>query len=207
MKKSVKLTLGIIITILILIPGIVYLTNQVEKKNVYEVDTPSSFEYVALEDLLAEYSIEEAINDDVFIITKDAKLYNYTNLEGFLKGVRNEEKSNIRVIQEENSGVMQIIDVEYDGVTIKISHRDGASQIITTNEYNSDDNYKITTSTVILNDGSEWNGCYVANSVTGEEIILFGYIDVEAGKIELSGDETSISEDIVGLGEASTIQE
>lgn len=200
MKKSLKITLGIIIAILILIPVIVYWTNRVEKNNIDEINTPSSFEYVALEDLLAEYSIEEAIDDDAFIITKDAKLYNHTNLEGFLKGVRNEEKSNIRVIQEENSGVIQIIDVEYDGVTIKISHKDGASQIITTNEYNSDDNYKITTSTVILNDGSEWNGCYVVNSVTGEEIILFGYIDVEAGRVELSGD-------VVESGETSIIEE
>ncbi len=207
MKKSLKIILGIIIAILILIPVIVYWTNRVEKNNVDEIDTPSSFEYVALEDLLAEYSKEEAIEDDVFIITNDAKLYNHANLEGFLKGIRNEEKSNLRVIQEENSGVIQIIDVEYDGVTIKVSHKDGASQIITTNEYNSDDNYKITTSTVILNDGSEWNGCYVANSVTGEEIILFGYIDVEAGKVELSGDQTSVSGDVVESGETSTIEE
>lgn len=207
MKKGLKITLGIIIAILILIPVIVYLTNQVEKKKADDINTPSSFEYVALEDLLAEYSIEEAIDDNVFIITKDAKLYNHANLEGFLKGIRNEEKSNIRVIQEENSGVMQTIDVEYDGVTIKVSHKDGASQIITTNEYKSDDGYKITTSTVILNDGSEWNGCYVANSVTGEEIILFGYIDLEAGKVELSGDETSISGDVVESGETSIIEE
>lgn len=203
MKKSLKITLGIIIAILILIPVIVYLVNRVEKNNVDEINTPSTFEYVALEDLIAEYSIEEAIDDNVFIIAKDAKLYNHTNLEGFLKGVRNEEKSNIRVIQEENSGLIQIIDIEYDGVTIKVSHKDGASQIITTNEYASDEGYKITTSTVILNDGSEWNGCYVGNNNSAEEIIIFGYVDVEAGKVETSGEAFETSGEAAISGETS----
>ena len=40
MKKSLKITLGIVIAILILIPIIVYWSNQVEKKNVDKIDTP-----------------------------------------------------------------------------------------------------------------------------------------------------------------------
>jgi asparagine N-glycosylation enzyme membrane subunit Stt3 len=188
MKKSLKITFGVIIAILVLIPVIIYICNRVDKKNINKIETPSTFEYVALEDLIAEYSIEEAIDDEVFIITKEAKLYNHANLEGFLKGVRAEKKSNIRVIQEENSGIVQIIDLEYDGAVIKTSYKDGASQIITTNEYNCDDGYQITTSTVILNDGSEWNGCYVSNEATSEEVVLFGYVDVEAGKSEISGE-------------------
>ena len=188
MKKSLKITFGVIIAILVLIPVIIYICNRVDKKNIDKIETPSTFEYVALEDLIAEYSIEEAIDDEVFIITKEAKLYNHANLEGFLKGVRAEKKSNIRVIQEENSGIVQIIDLEYDGAVIKTSYKDGASQIITTNEYNCDDGYQITTSTVILNDGSEWNGCYVSNEATSEEVVLFGYVDVEAGKSEISGE-------------------
>ncbi|MBR3888803.1 MAG: hypothetical protein IKJ32_06855 [Clostridia bacterium] len=197
MKKSLKITLGIIIAILVLIPVIVYICNKVEEKDINEIETPSSFEYVPLEDLLVEYSIEEAIDDKVFIVTKDAKLYNHVNLEGFLKGVRSEEKSNIRVLQEESSGIIQIIDIEYDGVLIKVSYKDGASQIITTNEYNVDDGYEITTSTVILNDGSEWNGCYVANEAINEEIVLFGYVDVDAGKIESSGEIATSGESLL----------
>lgn len=200
MKKSLKITFGVIIAILVLIPVIIYICNRVDKKNINKIETPSTFEYVALEDLIAEYSIEEAIDDEVFIITKEAKLYNHANLEGFLKGVRAEKKSNIRVIQEENSGIVQIIDLEYDGALIKTSYKDGASQIITTNEYNCDDGYQITTSTVILNDGSEWNGCYVSNEATSEEVVLFGYVDVEAGKSEISGE-------VMESGDPLTIKE
>ena len=200
MKKSLKITFGVIIAILVLIPVIIYICNRVDKKNINKIETPSTFEYVALEDLIAEYSIEEAIDDEVFIITKEAKLYNHANLEGFLKGVRAEKKSNIRVIQEENSGIVQIIDLEYDGAVIKTSYKDGASQIITTNEYNCDDGYQITTSTVILNDGSEWNGCYVSNEATSEEVVLFGYVDVEAGKSEISGE-------VMESGDPLTIKE
>lgn len=200
MKKSLKITFGVIIAILVLIPVIIYICNRVDKKNIDKIETPSTFEYVALEDLIAEYSIEEAIDDEVFIITKEAKLYNHANLEGFLKGVRAEKKSNIRVIQEENSGIVQIIDLEYDGAVIKTSYKDGASQIITTNEYNCDDGYQITTSTVILNDGSEWNGCYVSNEATSEEVVLFGYVDVEAGKSEISGE-------VMESGDPLTIKE
>lgn len=200
MKKSLKITFGVIIAILVLIPVIIYICNRVDKKNINKIETPSTFEYVALEDLIAEYSIEEAIDDEVFIITKEAKLYNHANLEGFLKGVRAEKKSNIRVIQEENSGIVEIIDLEYDGALIKTSYKDGASQIITTNEYNCDDGYQITTSTVILNDGSEWNGCYVSNEATSEEVVLFGYVDVEAGKSEISGE-------VMESGDPLTIKE
>ena len=189
MKNTLEFVIAIIVIVLLV--GAMFFVkplNIVDTEVNVSGDEVIKNEYVSFEDISLDYTMAKAIDEGTFAIDKEGIIFNSETLEEFLKMVRNNQEGNIRVVQEEMSGDIQILEIKHDTEKIVVKYRTIGSQV-TQNEYLKEDGYAINSTTKLTNDGMWWNGCYIVKDEK-DEIILFGYSIKPSG--ELSGEGTII---------------
>lgn len=85
--------------------------GDVYKKNVTK-------SYVGINNLLKDYSVNDAINDNCFVVGN--KIYNEKLYDEFMDNVKNKKTSFIRVVQTTVEGDLCIIDILYDKDSDKV---------------------------------------------------------------------------------------
>ncbi len=175
MKKSLKIVL-IVIILIVIGTTTFFMINKDDKGKTVNSDSEVIFEYTSLENLISEYSLDEGVKDGCFVINNKNEIYNKDNIDKFLNAVKNDKNSNIRILQEDTMDNIYVVDLNVNLEKIEVKTKDLENQTIIENQYLKSDGYKLTTMTRILNDGSEWVGCYVINETTEDEIVLYGYI-------------------------------
>ena len=128
MKKSIRIVIGILITMII--AGVVvfiinyYKTNikeptgivKQDKNSENEINSNKETEYkINIEELPQNYSFINAIQDNCFILIHGKKLYNEDKLESFLQNVKDNKSDSIRCISYTVEGDMLITDVNFEG--------------------------------------------------------------------------------------------
>lgn len=210
MKKSIWVVLVIVVVVILAVVGAFALRGNTNTEDANNVSGEQEVkEMVELLELNPSYRLEDGINDKCFVVGFNNEIYNKDVLDTFLDDAMNDSDAMLRVLQEDASGEAIVMDISTTEDLIKVSYRDPATQIISTNEYTKKDGYEIVSTTVLLEDGTNWNGCSISNKENKEEIVLFGYIVIDESKDPLQYEE-KLPEDVEGLdesGEGETLEE
>lgn len=202
MKKSIKIILiAIIIIILVLtvawsmksrtVPNVN--TGDNGDKNITSgehVDLSlETIKYDELTELSKEYTVEEAIADNCFVIGKE--VHNKELLNEFMQKVENREDSKLRIVQTTASGDIVVSDIEFSGDIITYTEdytRDtfiGVSNIIT-NSYSLNDGYVLKSAPKVLEDGTVLKMYSLDNTVnSSNSIVLFAFIEEKISNDDL----------------------
>ena len=158
-----------------------YLQNSSDEELPLEQDEIiNSIQYTSLTELLPEYSIENAIEDNCFVITKDDEVYNDNLLQGFENSISTSVPTNLRVVMQAIDEKLSIIDINYSGDEIKVVQDDTRFEgAIQENIYYVSDGYTFGEETVLLEDGTSVKIYQLVNKNLEEKIELFGYVIVE----------------------------
>ena len=202
MKKSIKIILiAIIIIILVLtvawsmksrtVPNVN--TGDNGDKNITSgehVDLSlETIKYDELTELSKEYTVEEAIADNCFVIGNE--VHNKELLNEFMQKVENREDSKLRIVQTTASGDIVVSDIEFSGDIITYTEdytRDtfiGVSNIIT-NSYSLNDGYVLKSAPKVLEDGTVLKMYSLDNTVnSSNSIVLFAFIEEKISNDDL----------------------
>lgn len=130
-----------------------YIINLIKSTSInleYYYNDEITKDYTQIKELKENYTIEEAISDNCFVINH-ARVYNENLYEDFMTKYENKESSFLRLVQPTTEGDVIIFDIKYDSETDKIllvsdSTRDefaaNNDKIISLQEYEKIDTYK-----------------------------------------------------------------
>lgn len=170
-----------------------------------EAETVKLIEYASLEELLPEYSIENAIEDKCFVITRDNELYNDNVLQGFENSLSASVPTNIRVVMETSDEKLSIMDISCSGDEIKVVQDDTRlAGNIQENMYYVSEGYTFSDQPILLEDGNSVKIYELVNANMEEKIELFGYLIAPNTEIDESGEADNLENDI--LSEAEIIE-
>lgn len=190
MKNSLKLLLGLIGVIIVLLAVYIYCTVLSDKgNNVLNLDVGGNMvlpnfgnkreelntEYMELEQLPVEYSINDAINDRCFVIA--GEIYNEEILNKFMLEINEKQDTQLRIVEMTNAGYISIIDLKTSGDVLIIREDYSRNEIsdILSNEYDLS-KYVLISSLEKLQDGTE-TIIYLLEEISGKERIpLFAYV-------------------------------
>lgn len=170
-----------------------------------EAETVKLIEYASLAELLPEYSIENAIEDKCFVITRDNELYNDNVLQGFENSLSASVPTNIRVVMETADEKLSIMDISCSGDEIKVVQDDTRlAGNIQENMYYVSEGYTFSNQPILLEDGNSVKIYELVNANMEEKIELFGYLIAPNTEIDESGEADNLENDI--LSEAEIIE-
>ena len=178
MNKSIKIVIGILITVIV-ICGIIFAIYYNKVPNNEEIKTTKiqqETEYKAkIEELPQNYSLINAMKDNCVISIHGNKLYNGDELDRFLKNVKNNTPDFIRCISFTIEGDMLIIDVNFEGSSTFWTCLDWTRDEWASKE---DRTYKYGRFTKLVTDETEEEtGIYLENPIEGDlkEICVTSY--------------------------------
>lgn len=192
MKKSIKMI--VVAIILLLIFAIVFVLASRMNKNkisnsgneiVIEDINEVSTNYISIDKLPEDYSIQNAIDDGCYVAGD--RTYNEDVLERFLSNIENKKPANIRIAYTLPNGNISLIDIVYDSNKMKVIEdrtRDTAfdeKPTIEVNEYNMKSDYIFTQLDNKLEDGTIITEYILKDMRRGDDfvsnVLLFGTIN------------------------------
>lgn len=121
MNKSIKISIALIISIIILCGVMLFISAKFIKKTETDADNkPSDIKadkvYVNnIEKLPKEYSLINAVVDNCIVSIHGYKIYNKDELDRFIENVNNNREYSIRCINYTTEGGMIIADIYFEG--------------------------------------------------------------------------------------------
>lgn len=148
-SKIMIIMLAIIVLLLVIFTITIIGVKRTAKKPIKEpvIKEPSiqNVKYEELENIPLDYDFAKMVEDKCYIVMNGNTIYNVSQMENFVKNVKNSIADEIRIVQYTIEGEPIITDVEYTKEKFIIKHdsrRDHWSaekdRIITTKEYDAD---------------------------------------------------------------------
>ena len=215
MKNSKKVIIIVVVVLVIfiiaaalIVSNIIYKKKKEEerqKENIIQSEIVEEVvdKYKTIDSIDMGYTIENALENNDFVIDKENKIHNENMLKDFIDKISNSgdsgEAVSLRISSETTDSLLSVLEIQSSGDEILvIQNNTQISGDIIQNKYLKSDGYIVENEIVTLVDGTKLESYYLIKSVSGDKIDLFAYIvkDLE-NEIQSSGDLTKNSGDMI----------
>lgn len=215
MKNSKKVIIIVVVVLVIsiiaaalIVSNIIYKKKKEEerqKENIIQSEIVEEVvdKYKTIDSIDMGYTIENALENNDFVIDKENKIHNENMLKDFIDKISNSgdsgEAVSLRISSETTDSLLSVLEIKSSGDEILVIQNNiQISGDIIQNKYLKSDGYIVENEIVTLVDGTKLESYYLIKSVSGDKIDLFAYIveDLES-EIQSSGDLTESSGDLI----------
>lgn len=215
MKNSKKVIIIVVVVLVIsiiaaalIVSNIIYKKKKEEdrqKENIIQSEIVEEVvdKYKTIDSIDMGYTIENALENNDFVIDKENKIHNENMLKDFIDKISNSgdigEAVSLRISSETTDSLLSVLEIKSSGDEILvIQNNTQISGDIIQNKYLKSDGYIVENEIVTLVDGTKLESYYLIKSVSGDKIDLFAYIvkDLES-EIQSSGDLTENTGDMI----------
>lgn len=212
-KKIIVIVVSVIIIVSILILFLFGLNicrkrkyeEENKKENIIQSEIIEEVvdKYHTIDSIDMEYTIENALENNDFVIDKENKIHNENLLKDFISEISNSGDvsgdMSLRISSETTDSLLSVLEIQSSGDEILVIQNNvQLSGDIIQNKYLKSEGYTVRNEIVTLVDGTKLKSYYLTKSASGEKIDLFAYIveDFES-EIQSSGDLTESSGDLI----------